>query len=48
MATFLPTKEAMRDIATITELDPTEEAVIRVFDALVVSGYLKPFGPDAR
>jgi hypothetical protein len=35
----------MRDIATITELDPTEEAVIRIFDALVLSGHLKPFVP---
>ncbi len=45
MAKFLPTKGAMRDIATIIELDSTEEAVIRVFDALVLSGHLKPFVP---
>lgn len=35
----------MRDIATITELNPTDEAVTRVFDALVLRGHLKPFVP---
>ena len=45
MAEFLPTQEAIRDITSITELDPTDETVIRVFDALVLSGHPKPFVP---
>jgi len=45
MTEFLPTKQAFRRIGKGINLEPTDKAVEQVFDALVLSGHLKPFLP---
>ncbi len=45
MATFLPTAEALRDIAKALDRDPSDSTVLQVFDVMVLRGNLKPFRP---
>jgi hypothetical protein len=43
MATFLPTAEALRQIAKALDRDPSDPVVLQVFDVMVLRGNLKPF-----
>lgn len=45
MATFLPTDEALRDIAKAQGLEPDDPAVAATFDRMVLSGQLLPWLP---
>ena len=45
MATFLPTAEALRQIAKALDRDPSDPVVLQVFDVMVLRGNLKPFRP---
>jgi hypothetical protein len=45
MATFLPTAEALRNLAKALDREPSDPAVVQVFDLLVLRGHLKPFAP---
>lgn len=46
MATFIPTKYALIDLALRTGRQPDDPVVAQLFDALVLSGYLAPYLPD--
>ena len=45
MATFLPTDEALRNIAQVRGLQPNDPAVVAAFDRMVLSGQLLPWLP---
>jgi hypothetical protein len=45
MAEFLPTDQALIRLAGNLDREPTDQEVVRVFDALVLRGHLKPFVP---
>ena len=45
MASFIPTAEALRDIAQGQGLKPDDPAVAETFDRMVLSGQLLPWLP---
>ena len=45
MASFLPTAEAMVELARLTSRSPNDPAVVELFDQLVLRGHLTPWLP---
>jgi TorA maturation chaperone TorD len=46
MACFLPTNEALIELARLTGREPNDPALTQLFDALVLRGHLTPWLPD--
>jgi hypothetical protein len=46
MAVFLATAHVLRRLAQTLDREPNDQAVVQVFDALVLGGHLKPFIPN--
>ncbi len=46
VASFLPTDEAMRQLALLSGRERSDPAVVELFDQLVLGGHLVPFVPD--
>ena len=47
MACFLPTNEALIELARLTGREPKDTALTQLFDALVLRGHLTPWLPDS-
>lgn len=45
MASFLPTAEAMVELARLSSRSPNDPAVVELFDQLVLRGHLTPWLP---
>jgi hypothetical protein len=46
MACFVPTAEALLELAQLTGREPNDPALLELFDALVLRGHLTPWLPD--
>ncbi len=46
MAVFLPTDEALRQLALMSGRERSDPAVVELFDQLVLRGHLVPFVRD--
>ncbi len=45
MASFLPTKQALIRLAQLSGREPSDPAVVELFDQLVLRGHLTPWLP---
>jgi hypothetical protein len=45
MASFLPTEQALIELGQLTGRQPSDPAVVELFDQLVLRGHLTPFVP---
>ncbi len=45
MASFLPAEQALIRLASLTGREPSDPAVVELFDQLVLRGHLTPFLP---
>jgi hypothetical protein len=45
MASFLPTEQTLIELGQLTGREPSDPAVVELFDQLVLRGHLTPFVP---
>jgi len=45
MASFVPTDQAMMELARLSGREPSDPAVVELFDELVLRGHLTPWLP---